>query len=122
VENCLKLAARDIETARATLATSAEWAFNIAYNAMHQAGRAYMFHEGYRTVGEGHHATVILFLGTALGPDFRDALIVMEHMRRQRNRATYDSTGTVTSRHAQEAIDAATDLVANIEQRLATEK
>jgi len=42
-ENCLKLASRDIETAKATLVTSAEWAFNIAYNAMHQAGRAYMF-------------------------------------------------------------------------------
>jgi uncharacterized protein (UPF0332 family) len=122
VENCLKIATRDIETSKATLPTSAEWAFNIAYNAMHQAGRAYMFQEGYRTVGEGHHATVIRFLGIALGHDFRDTLIVMEHMRRQRNRATYDATGTINARHAEEAIDAAIYLVKEIGQRLEEEE
>ncbi|MFQ5807774.1 MAG: hypothetical protein ACE5I3_15110 [Phycisphaerae bacterium] len=39
--------------------TSPEWAFNIAYNAMHQAGRAFMFRAGYWTAGEGPHATVV---------------------------------------------------------------
>jgi uncharacterized protein (UPF0332 family) len=122
VDNCLKLAERDLRTALATLTTSAEWAFNIAYNAMHQAGRAYMFQNGYRTIGEGHHATVILFLGTALGSDFRDTLMLMERMRRQRNRATYDVTGTILPRHAEEAIDTASILVTEIKRRLAAEQ
>jgi len=60
-------------------------------------------------------------LGMALGPEYRDALIGMERMRRQRNRATYDVAGTITRRHAKEAIDAATNLVTEIQHRLTAE-
>jgi hypothetical protein len=74
---------------------SPEWAFNIAYNAMHQAGRAILFHQGFRAVGEGHHATLIRFLEIALGSASDDMLAVMDRMRRKRNRATYDMVGTI---------------------------
>ena len=39
VEDCLRIARRDLATAKSVIETSPEWAFNIAYNAMHQAGR-----------------------------------------------------------------------------------
>jgi uncharacterized protein (UPF0332 family) len=48
VEDCLRIARRDLETAKMASENSAEWAFNIAYNAMYQAGRSFMFHSGYR--------------------------------------------------------------------------
>jgi uncharacterized protein (UPF0332 family) len=95
VEDCLRLARRDLETAQTVLAASPEWAFNIAYNAMHQTGRAFMFHAGYRTAGEGHHATVIRFLEIALGSKYQDVLSLLDRMRRKRNRATYDLAGTI---------------------------
>lgn len=85
---------------------------------MHQAGRAYILHTGYRTLGEGHHATVVRFLEIALGPGHEDTLALMDRMRRKRNRATYDTVGTISSRDAEEAITAARAFVAEIARRL----
>lgn len=98
--------------------TSAEWAFNIAYNAMHQAGRAFMFHAGYRAVGEGHHATVVRFLEIGLGGAFKDTLALLDRMRRKRNRATYDMMGTISDKEAGEAITAAEEFLAEIARRV----
>lgn len=107
-----------METARTVIETSPEWAFNIAYNAMHQAGRAFMFDAGFRAVGEGHHVTVIRFLEIALGNEFGDTLALLDRMRRKRNRATYDTVGTVSQKEAGEAITTAEDFVTEIARRV----
>lgn len=122
VEDCLRIARRDLETAQAVIETSPEWAFNIAYNAMHQAGRAFMFHAGYRAAGEGHHITVVRFLEIGLGAAFEDMLALLDRMRRKRNRATYDMVGTITEREANEAITAAEEFVEEIERRVGTRR
>ncbi|MCI0409774.1 MAG: hypothetical protein L0191_14630 [Acidobacteria bacterium] len=101
------------------IAASPEWAFNIAYNAMHQAGRAFMFHAGYRAVGEGHHATVVRFLEIALGSQFEDTLALLDRMRRKRNRATYDTVGTISRKETNEAMSVAAEFVAEIARRVA---
>lgn len=119
VKDCLGIARRDLATAATVLPASPEWAFNIAYNAMHQAGRAFMFHQGFRAVGEGHHATVIRFLEIGLGSAHEEALALMDRMRRMRNRATYDAVGTIARKEAAEAISAARDFVAEILRRVA---
>lgn len=118
VEDCLRIARRDLETAESVIESSPEWAFNIAYNAMHQAGRAFMFHAGYRATGEGHHATVVRFLEIGLGADFQDTLALLDRMRRKRNRATYDAVGTIAQKEATEAIAAATDFVTAMARRV----
>jgi uncharacterized protein (UPF0332 family) len=118
VEDCLRIARRDLQTARTVIETSPEWAFNIAYNAMHQAGRAFMFHAGYRAVGEGHHATVVRFLEIAMGADYEDTLALLDRMRRKRNRATYDMVGTISHKEASEAIRTAVEFVAEIARRV----
>ena len=118
VEDCLRIAQRDVDTARSVIESSPEWAFNIAYNAMHQAGRAFMFHAGYRTLGEGHQATVVRFLEIGLGPDFESTLALLDRMRRKRNRATYDMVGAVSLNEAREAISVAEEFVAEIAARL----
>ncbi len=118
VEDCLGLAERDAEMAQAVIDKSPEWAFNIAYNAMHQAGRAFMFHAGYRTLGEGHHATVVRFLEIGLGSKFEAVLAIMDRMRRKRNRATYDAVGTISEKEAKEAISTAKEFVAEISRRI----
>jgi uncharacterized protein (UPF0332 family) len=114
VEDCLAIAKRDVSTARSVLETSPEWAFNIAYNAMQQAGRAFMFSKGYRTDGEAHHATVVQFLEIALGREYEDALAVMDRMRRKRNRSTYDTVGTISDREAREAVSIAEEFVEKV--------
>jgi len=122
VEDCLRIAERDLATAAALTETSPEWAFNIAYNAMYQAGRALMFQAGYRTVGEGHHATVVRFLEIALGPRHEDTVALIDRMRRKRNRATYDTVGTISRKEAEEAIVAARQFVAEIRRRVRPSK
>ncbi len=122
VEDRIEIARRDLETAEEIAGTSPDWAFNIAYNAMHQAGRAFLFHRGYRTVGEGHHATVVRFLELTLGAEHRDALAVMDRMRRKRNRATYDSVGIISRKEVQEAAATAREFVAEIVTRTGRRK
>ena len=113
ISDCLAIARRDLEMSQAVLEKSREWAFNIAYNAMHLAGRAYMFRQGYRTRGEGHHATVIEFLEISL-PDAGGLLAVMDRMRRKRNQAVYGMVGTISPEEAGEAIALAGELVEKI--------
>jgi len=118
VEDRLDIARRDLGTSVEISETSPDWAFNIAYNAMHQAGRAFLLHTGYRTVGEAHHATVVRFLEISFGTEHRDMLAVMDRMRRKRNRATYDSVGIISQREVGEAVATAREFVADIVERI----
>lgn len=81
-----------------------------------------MFNAGYRTVGQGHHATVIHFLEIALGPEYEDTLAIMDRMRRKRNRATYDMVGTISPNEAEEAISTAKEFVGKIARIIGTPK
>ncbi len=111
IKDRLDIARRDLEAARNNLDADPEWAYIIAYNAMHQAGRAYLFQKGFRTIGEGHHATVVQFIKLDLGPDYDDLLAVMDRMRRNRNRATYDEVGTISESEARNAVVSAEEFV-----------
>jgi uncharacterized protein (UPF0332 family) len=51
VRQLLDVANRDIATAKKNLEDATDWAYNIAYNAVLQASRALMLHEGYRPRG-----------------------------------------------------------------------
>ena len=114
VEDCLAIANRDVTIARTVLESSPEWAFNIAYNAMQQAGRAFMLSKGFRTDGEAHHATVIQFLEIALGHGYDETLAVMDRMRRKRNRSTYDMVGIISDKEAKEAVSIADEFVGRV--------
>ncbi len=121
-EDCLRIARRDLETAKILIESSAEWAFNIAYNAMYQAGRSFMFHRGYRAAGHGHHATVVRFLEIGLGSEYEEMLALLDRMRRKRNRATYDTVGTISKKEAEDAISAARDFVDRMERLVRRKK
>jgi uncharacterized protein (UPF0332 family) len=119
VSECLKIARRDIATAKSILNTSQEWAFNIAHNAMNQAGRALMLHEGYRPLGEGHHATVVQFLEIAFEGKLDSLLAEVDRIRRKRNKVTYDTTGLISRKNAEEAISIADELLKEVVKRIA---
>ncbi|MFV2082771.1 MAG: HEPN domain-containing protein [bacterium] len=114
VEGLLKIAQRDLATSEKVLESAHEWAYAIAYNAMLQAGRAFMFQEGYRSRGEGHHLTVIKFLRAGLDPEFASTINVMDRMRRKRNRSMYDTSGAISLKEAGEAVVTARDFVGRI--------
>jgi uncharacterized protein (UPF0332 family) len=118
IDSCFQIAKRDLETSRVVVKTSPEWAFNIAYNAMQQTGRAFMFYSGYRSVGEVHHATAVRFLEIGLGTEFENIMAVMDRMRRKRNRATYDKLGTISRKEADEALSSAVELLGVVRRRV----
>lgn len=70
VEDLLRIAQRDLSASREVLDQAHEWAYAIAYNAMLQTGRAFLFHQGFRTRGEAHHLTVIQFLNEGLDSEY----------------------------------------------------
>jgi len=114
VEDLLKVAQRDLATSGEILESAHEWAYAIAYNAMLQAGRAFMFEKGYRSRGEGHHLTVIKFLRAGLDPKFASTISVMDRMRRKRNRSMYDTVGAISLKEAGEAVETARDFVEEV--------
>ncbi len=63
VENSLKHAFRDLETARKMYTTQDyDWALSISYNAMLQAAKSLMFFKGYRPTGYSKHLSIINFV------------------------------------------------------------
>lgn len=53
VREALKLAERDLRVARKLMGEELDWGFTVAYNAVLQAGRAFMFAKGYRPASVG---------------------------------------------------------------------
>ncbi len=114
VKQCVEIANRDTATSKSLQKENTDWAYNIAYNAMLQAGRAFMFSKGYRPSGEAQHAAVIEFLRLALDKSFKEKLDVMDIMRRKRNKAVYDSAGLVSETEVKDAVKNAGEFVAAV--------
>jgi uncharacterized protein (UPF0332 family) len=117
VADLLALARRDISTSRTLLATSHDWAYTIAYNAVLQAGRALMASRGYRPDGQNQHIAVVKFAMLFL--EEKDAL-VFDRMRRKRHTSVYDAAGTVSAAEAEFAVEQAGHLTGIIEGLLET--
>jgi hypothetical protein len=66
IEAARALALRDVATTRTLLDSNQDWAYNITYNTVLQAGRALMFSKGYRPDGTNQHISVVKFAGLFL--------------------------------------------------------
>lgn len=104
VERLLQVAARDLSTAGRILSDDADWAFNIVYNAVLQAARAVVLHEGFRPRGAGQHRTIVLFCQEALGPEYQRQVALFDQMRRKRHRLVYEMVGLVSHQEAEQAL------------------
>jgi uncharacterized protein (UPF0332 family) len=118
VERLLQVAIRDLATAEKVLPEDLDWTFNIVYNAVLQAARALMLHEGYRPRGEGQHRTVVQCCELALGPDFKPQIALFDQMRRKRNRLIYEVVGLVSRREAEQVLAFAQVFVEEIRGRV----
>jgi uncharacterized protein (UPF0332 family) len=76
--------------------------FTIAYNAVLQAGRAMLAAEGYRTAGQGHHATVFQALRHLLPKEQSHLLDYFDDCRSKRNLAEYMGTGVSSEQEVSE--------------------
>lgn len=115
----LRLADRDIKTARLIVAQDRDWAFSIAYNAVLQASRALMFAMGYRpSGGEGQHVAAVRFAQEVLGKEFGEEIYIFEKMRSKRHKVIYDVSGLISQAEAKQAFRFAQKFVAIVKKRL----
>lgn len=107
----MNLAERDLAVAKEVLAINDDWASNISYNAMLQAGRALMFSKGYRPHGAEPHLAVRDFLAQFIS---HTDIANFDRIRRKRHAATYDHVEGVSHSDAESAYLLAVDLVGKI--------
>lgn len=100
IERLLELADRDIRMARLTMAEDWDWAFSIAYNAVLQSARAYMYSQGYRPAAEQGHKNTFAFMRAAFGEELASTIGYFDRMRKKRNQAIYDVAGLITEKEA----------------------
>lgn len=117
VEQLLQVAVRDLTTADKILPEDLDWAFSIFYNAVLQAARALMLHEGFRPRGGEQHRTVVEFCALALGAEFRGQTALFDQMRRKRHRLIYEVVGLV-SRQEEQALAFARAFVEEVRGRV----
>lgn len=100
VDRALERARRDLDTARKILADDWDWGFAVAYNAVLQASRAFMFSKGYRPSSTNGHKNTFAFMSRALGDEFAGMISYFDKMRNKRNQAIYDVAGMITKTEA----------------------
>ncbi len=122
IERALFRAERDLKTARSVMAGDWDWGFAIAYNAVLQASRAFMFAEGYRpTTREGHKNT-FAFMRVAMGKSYEDLITYFDRVRNKRNQAMYDVAGMISEAEAKNLFKMAVDFVALVQKIISDKK
>ena len=98
--------------------TDIDWSFSIAYNAVLQACRAYMFRKGYRPSGIETHKTVFEFMQLTVPREVKTTAAYFDRVRKKRHRAVYDERGIITRKEAETIVAAAKDFVSYVEGKI----
>jgi uncharacterized protein (UPF0332 family) len=118
INRALERAGRDLKTAEKILVDDPDWGFAVAYNAVLQASRAYMFSQGYRPVTAHGHKNTFAFMALAMGEEYEDLIAYFDRMRKKRNQAIYDISGMITETEARNLFKKAKNFVSMIRKRL----
>ena len=118
IERLIQLAERDLRMARHTMPEDWDWGFSIAYNAVLQSARAYMYALGYRPATNQGHKNTFAFMRVALGEEFSTLIGYFDRMRTKRNQAIYDVAGLISEDEAKAILAHATEFVQTLKTRL----
>jgi len=107
VRGILDLVDRDLlDAAREEI--SADWRFNIAYNATLQLATLVLYASGYRAGrGESNHYRVIQALPLVMGKGYTSACAYFDNCRRKRNVSEYNAVGTISETEAKDLLTSA---------------
>lgn len=122
IKRALSRAERDLKTARSVMAGDWDWGFAIAYNAVLQASRAFMFAEGFRPASHEGHKNTFAFLHVAMGKTYEDLITYFDRVRNKRNQAMYDVAGLISETEAKNLFKMAVDFVALVRKILEEKK
>jgi len=122
IERALSRSERDLKTARSVMAGDWDWGFAIAYNAILQAARAFMFAEGYRPASHEGHKNTFTFMRIAMGKSYEDLISYFDRVRNKRNQAMYDVAGKISETEAKNLFKMAVDFVSLVKKLLKDKK
>ncbi len=118
IEHALDRAERDLQTARMLIEQDRDWSFAVAYDAVLQASRAYMFARGFRPASSESHKNTFAFMRLAMGKDYEELIAYFDRMRNKRNQAIYEIAGLITETEARNILEKAEGFVAMIREQL----
>jgi len=118
IKRALSRAERDLKTARSVMAGDWDWGFAIAYNAVLQASRAFMFARGFRPASHEGHKNTFAFMQIAMGKDYEDLITYFDRVRNKRNQVMYDVAGLISESEAKNLFKMAVDFVALVKKIL----
>ena len=102
IADLLRIADRDLKDC-GVKGVSADWRFNIAYNAALQASRAALFGAGFRASRESHHHRVIQSLSLTLKLPANE-IKKFDMFRTKRNFSDYEAVGAVSENDVMEMV------------------
>lgn len=118
IDKAMNLAKRDLAFAKSAVNESLDWSYTIAYNAVLQACRAYMFHLGYRPAATEAHKATLQFMQIVIEESLRKTVAYFDRVRKKRHRTVYDEIGIVTEKEARQLLKKAKDFISYIDSRL----
>ncbi len=118
IDKALKVARRDLALAEGLLQENLDWCFSIAYNAVLQACRAYMFYLGYRPASTEAHKATFEFMQFAIEEPFKQSITYFDRARKKRHRTIYDQVGVVSETEAEQLLTRAREFLSCIESKL----
>ena len=111
IDRAMAIAERDLKLAESIVEESLDWSYSIAYNAVLQACRAYMFHHGYRPAATESHKTSIEFMKLSVDEPNKTTVEYFDRVRKKRHRTVYDEVGLVTEREVAQLLSKAREFL-----------
>lgn len=121
IGQALDRAQRDLRTAQILMGQDCDWSFAVAYDAVLQASRAYVFAQSFRPASHESHKNTFAFMQLAMGKDYEDLITYFDRMRNKRNQAIYDVAGLITETEARSILEKAESFVRVICEQVAEE-
>jgi uncharacterized protein (UPF0332 family) len=118
ISKAMEIARRDLSDAKGILRESLDWSYSIAYNAVLQACRAYMFQRGYRPASAEKHKATMAFMQVSVDDPLKETVDYFDRVRKKRHRVIYDEVGLISEKEAQQLIQKADEFISWIEKQL----
>ncbi|MGA2670511.1 MAG: HEPN domain-containing protein [Dehalococcoidia bacterium] len=118
IKKAMGIARRDLTLAERLLGENFDWCFAIAYNAVLQACRAYMFHSGYRPASTEAHKATFEFMEIVVEEPLKKSISYFDRARTKRHRTLYNDVGLISEKEATELLRRAKEFLSYIESKL----
>ncbi len=90
IEKLIQAAEKKLEASEKTIEIDEACSYEMAYNAMLHAARAFVFIKGFRPTTNFQHKTVVFFTEYFLGEEYKALTAKFDYMRKNRNKFIYE--------------------------------